>query len=214
MSSRTRSLVDFDLLRLGARRRLKNAKRLDHSRRLHLGCGRRNVGGWLNVDVVDSDFDVDLAQMPLPFGDDSFDVVVSQQVIEHLDLDDELLPLMRDLRRVVAPGGAIWLSCPDMAKACQGYVDDRGAALIADKRRRGAHDPAKDNRPNQQVINFLFHQGGQHKNLFDLEMLQWIANTVGFEECRESSEAELLSTFREFPVRDDAFQSVYVKIRV
>lgn len=214
MSSRTRFLVDFDLLRLRARSRAKIAKPSGDQRLLHLGCGSRRVDGWLNVDVIDSDFDIDLGRMPLPFGDDSFDSVVSQQVIEHLELDDELLPLMRELKRVVSDGGTIWLSCPDMAKVCQGYVDDRGAGLLADKRLRGAHDPSSGGRPAQLVVNWLFHQGGEHKNLFDLEILQWIAQSVGFDKCLESTEAELLSTFPEFPVRDDSFQSVYVRILV
>ncbi|HEX8054580.1 MAG TPA: class I SAM-dependent methyltransferase [Thermoleophilaceae bacterium] len=46
---------------------------------------------------------------PLPFGDDTFDLVTAFDVIEHVDDD---LGLLRDFRRVVAPGGHVMVSVP------------------------------------------------------------------------------------------------------
>ncbi len=47
--------------------------------------------------------------LEMPFADASFDLAVSLDVIEHLDDDDAAL---RELRRVVAPGGALLLTVP------------------------------------------------------------------------------------------------------
>ena len=60
-------------------------------------------------------------------------VIVSQHVIEHLELIDELLPLFSELKRVLRLGGQIWLSCPDMEKICRLYVDGRTRELVEDR---------------------------------------------------------------------------------
>jgi len=47
--------------------------------------------------------------LEMPFADDSFELAVSLDVIEHLDDDHAAL---RELRRVVAPGGALLVTVP------------------------------------------------------------------------------------------------------
>jgi SAM-dependent methyltransferase len=113
-STRTLQLMWFDVLRLQARiRRLRRNDLEPSCNKLHLGCGSRRVAGWLNVDVIGSDYDIDFITR-LPWRSDSFSAIVSQHVIEHLELFGELVPLLSELRRVLQPGGQIWLSCPDM----------------------------------------------------------------------------------------------------
>jgi hypothetical protein len=71
------------LLRLRARVLRKSEYDVVPSvRRLHLGCGSRLVNDWLNVDVVDSDYDVDLASGRLPWRSGVFDTIVSEHFIE------------------------------------------------------------------------------------------------------------------------------------
>jgi SAM-dependent methyltransferase len=47
--------------------------------------------------------------LEMPFGADSFDLAVSLDVIEHLEDD---LAALRELRRIVAPGGALLITVP------------------------------------------------------------------------------------------------------
>jgi SAM-dependent methyltransferase len=47
--------------------------------------------------------------LEMPFADDSFELAVTLDVIEHLDDD---LAALRELRRVVAPGGALLVAVP------------------------------------------------------------------------------------------------------
>jgi SAM-dependent methyltransferase len=47
--------------------------------------------------------------LEMPFADDSFDLAVSLDVIEHLEDD---LTALRELRRVLAPGGALLVTVP------------------------------------------------------------------------------------------------------
>lgn len=215
VSDDTLRRVRFDLRR--TRVRLKRRGERDvtpPSRKLHLGSGGRKITGWLNVDVRRSDYDVDLGSGRLPWRSDSFDLVVGQHFIEHLDLHTELLPLLAELNRVIRPDGEIWLSCPDIEKICRSYVDHRMVDLIEDRQRRWPGTYALGEVPSSQMINDLFHQFGQHKNLFDFDLLAWALRSTGFANVRRVDEADLLARAGEFPERGDDRQSLYVTASV
>lgn len=212
MSHESRQALKFDAVRLRARLRsgFKRPARIVHDR-LHFGCGSRKVDGWLNVDLVNSDQDVDLSQnLPWPSG--QFQAVVSQHVIEHLELHRELLPLLREIRRVCSPGAEVWLSTPDLAVICRSYETSKGADLLKDRVTRYP-DWAKvmHDVPASHMVNHLFHQMGQHKNLLDFELLAWALDRAGFVNCERVNEQKLRDRFPEFPVRNDDWQSLYVR---
>jgi predicted SAM-dependent methyltransferase len=211
-STRTINMMLYDLARLKARTKTRR-QAIPTQDRLHLGCGQRKVSGWLNVDVSGSDLDWDLACGRLPWPDNVFSAVVSQHCIEHLEFYGELLPLLAELRRVIRPGGEIWLSCPDMDKVCQDYIGSKGQTLLEDRRSRFPHYTLKG-APPQHIINDLFNQQGEHRNLFDFGLLAWALEQSGFIECTEVEEKNLRERFSEFPERKDDIQSLYVSARV
>jgi predicted SAM-dependent methyltransferase len=205
---RTLTLAWFDMLRLRARwRHPGRGDLVPSSPRLHVGCGNRRVAGWLNVDVIGSEYDVDLARR-LPWREDSFDTLVSQHVIEHLELFSELMPLLREFRRVLRSGASVWLSCPDMEKVCRAYAGGGLGKLLEDRQRRD--DYSLQGAPVSQLVNDLFHQYGEHKNLYDFELLRWALEEAGFTDVRQIVEADLREAFPEFPRRDDDEQTLYV----
>lgn len=206
---RTLNLVRFDLLKLQARARSVRRRHAAPSYdQLHLGCGSRRLARWLNVDVTGSDYDIDFTRR-LPWPDKSFSVIVSQHVIEHLELFEELLPLLGELQRILQPGGEIWLSCPDMAKICRLYSDGLAAEMVADKVTRDGQYTTHG-APPQQVVNDLFHQWGEHKNLFDFDLLKWALENAGFADVRQVRESDLLERFDDFPPRRDDDVTLYV----
>jgi len=228
--ARTTKLMEFDLARLKARAKHppRGEKIAAPSDRLHLGCGGRCVSGWLNVDVSDSDYDVDLAAGDLPWRDAEFSAIISQQVIEHLELESELLPLLYELHRVSKPHAELWLSCPDLQRVCNSYNEDRGQGLIDDWLTRygkiiyrlpscsdatqGPHgEPEMADMPCQHMINYWFHQSGEHRNLFDFELLNWALLKSGFENCVRVNEEQFLRRFPEFSHRCDDRYCLYVK---
>src|SRR5262249_53198979 len=76
-------------------------------RRLHLGCGRTILPGWINLDCtplpgVDVIADLDAcATHPLPFESDSFDEFLGSHLLEHLR---HPLPFMQELHRIAKVG--------------------------------------------------------------------------------------------------------------
>src|SRR4051794_21254600 len=97
LSKRTLKLVKFDWQRLKTRAKRHGTKPFIPSQDcLHLGSGRHLVNGWLNVDVCNSDYDIDLACGWLPWQDHVFTAIVSEHTIEHLELKTELLPLLSE----------------------------------------------------------------------------------------------------------------------
>jgi predicted SAM-dependent methyltransferase len=214
LSPRTVKLIHFDLLRLRARLasswRRPAATRRD---KLHFGCGSVRIPGWLNVDVAGSDWDIDLGSGSVPWPDNSFDVAVGLHVIEHLELHQELLPLLRELRRVIRPGGTLWVSTPDLETICEEYEDDRLERLLADRRKRF---PSFDlgGAPTVHLINHFFNQNGEHRNLFDFPFLEWTLRQAGLEQVERADEHAFLERFAMFPRRDDDLQSVYVRATV
>jgi SAM-dependent methyltransferase len=85
-------------------------------RKLHLGCGEDRRSGYVNIDIaplagVDAVSDLD--RHSLPFSDGSFDEVLAISVLEHV----ELVHCMREIHRVLRPGGRLVATVPHFTSA-------------------------------------------------------------------------------------------------
>jgi predicted SAM-dependent methyltransferase len=177
---------------------------------IQLGAGARTMSGWVNVDLTGADVNLDFTYGKLPWKNDSVESIVSQHVIEHLKLEDELIPLFREIYRVLRVGGQLWLSTPDMEKICRSYLDHHCLDLYEDRQRR-MPEWSLGNIPSQHMMNDFFHQNGEHQNLFDFELLKWALMQAGFQNIQRTNEKNLLDQFPGFPARNDDVQSLYVR---
>lgn len=81
---------------------------------LNLGCGKRVLAGFINVDKfcdVAGLFKADIYR--LPFKGNSTDAIFSAHSLEHLPIRRAYLAL-RDWHRVLKPDGTVLLSMPDL----------------------------------------------------------------------------------------------------
>jgi SAM-dependent methyltransferase len=89
--------------------------------RLNLGCGTDIRAGYVNLDsaaLPGVDVVHDIGERPLPFDAESFDEILCKDVLEHV----ELVPTMRELHRILRPGGRLRVIAPHFTSAAA-WVD-------------------------------------------------------------------------------------------
>src|SRR5437879_3348112 len=94
-------------------------------RRLHWGCGPITPFGWINSDIEPGpgvDVVADICDgLPLP--DASFDYIVSIHALPEIAYAD-LDRVLRELGRLLKPGGVLRLGLPDMDRAIRAYLSN------------------------------------------------------------------------------------------
>jgi predicted 2-oxoglutarate/Fe(II)-dependent dioxygenase YbiX/SAM-dependent methyltransferase len=150
--------------------------------KVHLGCGDHRIAGWVNVDARGGDIRMDL-RWPLPFRDGSVSYVFASHVFEHLYRGTELRAVLREVRRVLSPGGVLRIVVPDMEKCLRAYVaaDDR---FFADRARTWPWAAAC----RTHLDHFLAYAGAAqaledldgHKYGYDFQSLSVAVREAGF----------------------------------
>jgi predicted SAM-dependent methyltransferase len=91
--------------------------------RLNWGCGEHPPPGWINVDKIERPgiaISGDIRDgLPLPAG--SIDYVVSIHAVQDLPYLD-VVPALREFRRVLKSGGVLRLGLPDLDEAIHAYL--------------------------------------------------------------------------------------------
>jgi predicted SAM-dependent methyltransferase len=81
--------------------------------RLNLGCGDDIKEDWVNCDLYSDDdkvLRVDMNVLPLPFVDNSVDVILLNQVLEHLSIHP--FEFIVDCHRILKKGGELNVIVP------------------------------------------------------------------------------------------------------
>jgi SAM-dependent methyltransferase len=90
---------------------------------------------------------------PLPYANESFDLVVSMDVIEHLD-GPALIPWLEELWRVTKRGGLVFLTTPNYASKGLVVIEQTALELVARSHgfsRQGLH-PSKLTPPRLRAL--------------------------------------------------------------
>ena len=96
---------------------------IENKAKLHLGCGRKILDGYVNLDIFESpgvDIVCDLNN-GIPLEDNSFVEVLAVDVIEHIRPEKAIF-LMNEVYRVLAPGGVFKVHVPE-APGISAYQD-------------------------------------------------------------------------------------------
>jgi len=172
---------------------LQRAKEPPGERRLHIG-GVERVKGWevLNalpgpaVDYVGHA--ADLRRFP----DALFVAIYSSHVLEHMDYTGDLQAGLREWRRVLAPGGLLYVSVPDLAVLAKLFLTDgltMAQRFMVVRMIFGGHLNAHD-----------YHNMG-----FDFDLLATFLSEAGFVEIERVAD---------FGIFDDTSRVVYAGVPI
>jgi len=159
-------------------------------RKLQLGAGEFNLPGWLNTDIgpIEGQAFLD-ATKPFPLPDASFQVVSSEQVIEHLT-SEEGLRMMKESFRVLKHGGKVRVATPNLLQLMDLLRPDKTPEQIAYiKAKIDWHDWPKTPDPANVIVNLEMNEFG-HKFVYTPAMLRSTMEAAGFTQIRQYKSGE------------------------
>jgi predicted SAM-dependent methyltransferase len=142
--------------------------------------GTTERGGIYRVDDAAYFMELDISE-PLPIDDGAVDWVYAEHLIEHVSLTVGLFWL-KEVRRVLAPGGVLRLSTPNLRVYAESYVN--GDKFFAKHRRRVnmALNTIAPPMPERGAFMFnqLFYVYG-HRWIYDEQELRYVVTEAGFD---------------------------------
>jgi len=173
-------------------------------RKLQIGAGSANYPDWLNTDINPSKEQVYLdATKRFALPDGSIQYIFGEHVIEHIPKPDAER-LLREIHRVLQPGGVIRLSTPDAGKFLRAYVNDRD--FLADPRFAEAAETSMDR------VNMMMREYGQHLWVYDIELISLVLQRAGFSSVREQEfGASTHPRMQGIDLAEREFESLYVE---
>lgn len=188
VASSLRYEVDMVLLRArcalnGARRRAIQSLEGKKHLRLHLGCGNALFPDWINMDCYPPreipGTEVLMLDMRRrwPFVDGSAAVLFSEHFLEHLPFETVRDHILREILRVLEPGGHVRIGVPNGEYFVEQYVaSKRGVAETL-------YEQARQGKSPMMMLNEIAHGFG-HYFVYDFETMRQMLNEAGFIEIR------------------------------
>ncbi|MBL4604121.1 MAG: methyltransferase domain-containing protein [Flavobacteriaceae bacterium] len=170
---------------------------------LHLGSGINCPEDWINVDMIAGDMRLNLC-WELPFQEDSLKFVYAAHTFEHLDYHTSARRLLKEIHRILKPGGVVRLAVPDMEAYTTAYIENNTAFFEAyEKARPEFGSRAGYRTPMSKVMMMAgsaIKPSGwfEHKMGYDFETLSQLFMDAGFSKCERSNfEASTHQALRE-----------------
>ena len=138
--------------------------------KLHLGCGKRFIPGFIHIDqdyYDHVDYQQNIQDLSI-FQDDSAELIYVCHCFNYLD-EDEATTAVTEWRRVLKPGGVLRIAVPDFASIVRYYVEHG------------------DIRPLQRLVTGYYKSKDAviyHRAVYDERSLSRLLNSCGFEHVR------------------------------
>lgn len=102
----------------------------DRIMKLHLGCGKRHIPGFIHIDAIDFPHVDHVTSIDsLSFiADAGVDLIYNCHALEHFKRR-EVQKVLAEWNRVLKPGGTLRISVPDFASLCEIYVKHQSWSL-------------------------------------------------------------------------------------
>lgn len=139
--------------------------------KLHLGCGKRYIPGFIHVDLDKSphiDYQHDIRRLPM-FKNNSADLIYASHAFEYFDRV-EATNVLKEWKRVLKPEGILRLAVPNFEALVKLYKKYGDLSLIHGPL-YGRMEIASVNEKKQTIY---------HKTVYDFKTLKSLLESVGF----------------------------------
>jgi|TARA_B100001939_G_C16688648_1_gene507607 predicted SAM-dependent methyltransferase len=161
--------------------------------KLHLGCGKRYLEGYIHVDIAEFEH-IDY-QLPIDdlstFKDNTIEEIYASHVLEYFDRND-VINVLTEWKRVLKPSGILRLAVPNFPKLVEVYQSSKDLSSILGPL-YGKWDIG-----NQEFI--------YHKTVYDENSLKNVLEEVGFKNIKIWDWKEFFKEQKDF---DDHSQAYY-----
>ena len=102
--------------------------------KLHLGCGKRYIKSYTNIDIQKSDtVDVVADIMDLPYEPNTVDLIYACSVLEHFGKNSNLeffrntsyKDILSYWYSLLKPGGEVYIGVPNFEAVCKQYLQEK-----------------------------------------------------------------------------------------
>ena len=151
-----------------------------------------------------------------PFKDNSFDVIYSEHMIEHIFVDR--IPIfLEEIHRVLKPGGVFRVTTPDLEIHARNYIqknDEFFKPIIEKYMARWDRQKAKYWLVRSNGGAFMtraVQRFYRHRWVYDFETLSSCLKEVGFSKCLKQSVGKcVIDSAGKMDREDRAFETLYV----
>ena len=173
-------------------------------RRMNWGCGDNRVEGWINSDRKEGPGIQHTADIMVGLGlaSDSIDYVVSVHALQEVPPGD-LVTVLKELHRVIRPGGVLRLVLPDAVKGFEAF-------------RRGDHRyfavPDEDAKSIGGKLALQLMWYGYSRSIFTPDSIDELLRKAGFAEvvhCEHGTTGSRFEGITELDNRED--ESLFVE---
>ncbi len=162
------------------------------SKKIHLGCGKRYLEGYIHVDIDDYEHidyrnKIDNLNM---FEDNFAELIYASHCIEYFDRD-EVKDVLFEWKRVLEPGGVLRLAVPNFQSLIKVYSETKNLEKILG--------------PLYGKWNIDENEFIYHKTVYDFESLKAILEESGFEGVHEWDWREVFEEHKDFDDHSQAY---------
>lgn len=165
------------------------------ARRLQFGCGAFPAEGWINTNLAPGP-GVDLCgdiRAGLPLKSDSMQYIASMHALVELPYLD-VVPALRELHRILEPGGVLRLGLPDLDRAIDAYrTGDTGYFSISDDETASID--------GKLIVQMTWY--GTNHMLFTFPFARELLGRAGFDDVRHTEYRRTTSQFPEIVALDN-----------
>lgn len=136
--------------------------------KLHLGCGKRILDGYVHIDVSNYehiDYNQSIGDLSM-FADNTVETIYSSHALEYFDRN-EVVSVLNEWGRVLTQSGMLYLAVPDFASLIQIYGETGNLGNILGP---------LFGKMNSGITNQLIY----HKTVYDEPSLSLLLQECGF----------------------------------